>query len=198
MNSQSKTSSRTLSLKQATSSVSSPTTMATAIPVISIIIIIIIITSLLTPSLSLLSNQSVYDILPNFGLPRGLLPDSVADYSFSADDGHFLVHLTNPCYVDFDYLVFYDTTITGKLSYGSITDLKGIPKFVNDVTSKHPDLDCVFLNSGIQRHVNWKEPENVDLDMLETEFTTNVSKPSSRHSPSHKQLTPRSISPTCI
>lgn len=79
-----------------------------------------------------------------------------------------------------------------------ITDLKGIPKFVKDVTSKHPDLDCVFLNSGIQRHVNWKEPENVDLDMLETEFTTNVSRPSSQHSPSHKQLTPRSISPTCI
>lgn len=79
-----------------------------------------------------------------------------------------------------------------------ITDLKGIPKFVNDVTSKHPDLDCVFLNSGIQRHVNWKAPENVDLDMLETEFTTNVSRASSRHSPVRKQLTPRSISPTCI
>ncbi|KAF7188485.1 putative oxidoreductase DltE [Pseudocercospora fuligena] len=54
-----------------------------------------------------------------------------------------------------------------------ITDLKGIPKFAQDITSKHPDLDCVFLNAGIQRHLNWKEPENVDLDLLETEFTTN-------------------------
>lgn len=54
-----------------------------------------------------------------------------------------------------------------------ITDLKAIPKFAQDVTSKHPDLDCVFLNAGIQRHLNWKEPENVDLDLLETEFKTN-------------------------
>ncbi|KAI5367434.1 Putative short-chain dehydrogenase/reductase SDR, NAD(P)-binding domain superfamily [Septoria linicola] len=54
-----------------------------------------------------------------------------------------------------------------------ITDLKGIPTFVSDISSKHPDLDCVFLNSGIQRHLNWKEPESVDLDVLETEFTTN-------------------------
>ncbi|KXT05865.1 hypothetical protein AC578_1114 [Pseudocercospora eumusae] len=41
-----------------------------------------------------------------------------------------------------------------------ITDLKGIPKFAQDITAKHPDLDCVFLNAGVQRHVNWKEPEN--------------------------------------
>ncbi|PIA88651.1 putative oxidoreductase DltE [Cercospora beticola] len=54
-----------------------------------------------------------------------------------------------------------------------ITDLKGIPEFVNDIASKHPDLDCVFLNSGMQRHLDWKDPESVDLDVLETEFTTN-------------------------
>ncbi|CAK3743604.1 hypothetical protein AC579_1380 [Lecanosticta acicola] len=54
-----------------------------------------------------------------------------------------------------------------------ITDLKAIPKFVSDIVSKHADLDCVFMNSGIQRHLDWKEPEKVDLDLLETEFTTN-------------------------
>ncbi|KAM3425494.1 putative oxidoreductase DltE [Cercospora zeina] len=54
-----------------------------------------------------------------------------------------------------------------------ITDLKAIPEFVKETASKHPDLDCDFLNSGMQRHLNWKEPENVDLDVLETEFITN-------------------------
>ncbi|KAI9079503.1 hypothetical protein K1719_038585 [Acacia pycnantha] len=69
--------------------------------------------------------MQVYEIVRKFGLPSGLLPDSVADYSFSSD-GHFVVHLEKPCYVEFYYLVYYDTTITGKLNYGSIADLNGI------------------------------------------------------------------------
>ncbi|KAF2163732.1 hypothetical protein M409DRAFT_57226 [Zasmidium cellare ATCC 36951] len=54
-----------------------------------------------------------------------------------------------------------------------ITDLKGIPTFASEITSIHPDLDCVFLNAGIQRHLKWQEPEKVDLDLMEKEFTTN-------------------------
>lgn len=54
-----------------------------------------------------------------------------------------------------------------------ITKLDEIPKFVQDVTSKHPDLDSVFLNSGIQRGFDFSKPETIDLDMLELEFRTN-------------------------
>lgn len=54
-----------------------------------------------------------------------------------------------------------------------ITKLDEIPKFVKDVTSKHPDLDSIFLNSGIQRGFDFSKPETVDLDMLEMEFRTN-------------------------
>ncbi len=54
-----------------------------------------------------------------------------------------------------------------------ITDLKGIPGFANDMFKKHPDLDCVFLNSGLQRKINWAEPESVDLDTIELEMLTN-------------------------
>lgn len=54
-----------------------------------------------------------------------------------------------------------------------ITDLAGIPKFAADVMKKHPDLDCVFLNSGMQRAVNWAEPEKVDLDAVDLEVKTN-------------------------
>ena len=54
-----------------------------------------------------------------------------------------------------------------------ITDLKGIPKFASEIFNKHPDLDCVFLNSGMQRMMNWVEPEKVDLDALDLEFLTN-------------------------
>ncbi|KAB1220990.1 hypothetical protein CJ030_MR3G021773 [Morella rubra] len=79
------------------------------------------------PLLSLAdSDTTVYEMLPQFGLPSGLLPDSVVNYTFSSSDGRFVVSLANPCYVKFDYMVYYDKTITGKLSYGSITGLKGI------------------------------------------------------------------------
>lgn len=82
--------------------------------------------SLLTASLSPSSDPpTVYELLPKFGLPQGLLPDSVVSYTLH-DDGRFVVVLPKPCYIQFDYLVYYDKTITGKLSYGSITNLKGI------------------------------------------------------------------------
>ncbi|KAF3943240.1 hypothetical protein CMV_030176, partial [Castanea mollissima] len=80
-----------------------------------------------SPWLSLSDPEpTVYEILPQFGLPAGLLPDSVTNYTYSSSDGRFIVVLAKPCYIQFDYMVFYDTTITGKLSYGSITGLKGI------------------------------------------------------------------------
>lgn len=54
-----------------------------------------------------------------------------------------------------------------------ITDLKAIPGFAADMFKKHPDLDCVFLNSGMQRAVDWSKPDNVDLEKLDTETLTN-------------------------
>ena len=46
---------------------------------------------------------------------------------------------------------------------------------VNDgsVTKTHEDLDCVFMNSGIQRGLDFSKPESVNLDEIQTEFTTN-------------------------
>lgn len=54
-----------------------------------------------------------------------------------------------------------------------ITKLDEIPKFVQDVVNKHPDLDSVIINSGIQRGFDFSKPETVDLSTLELEFTTN-------------------------
>jgi len=54
-----------------------------------------------------------------------------------------------------------------------ITDLKGIPSFVEKITKQFPNLDCVFLNSGIQRGIDFTKPETIDLASIETEMTTN-------------------------
>lgn len=99
---------------------------------------------------------TVYEILPKFGLPSGLLPDSVVNYTLS-DDGQFEVYLEKPCYIQFDYLVYYDQKITGKLSIGSISNLKGIQvqRFyffwfdVDEIKVDLPPSGSIYFTVGI-------------------------------------------------
>jgi len=67
--------------------------------------------------------------------------------------------------------------ITGKADVDTavfdITKLQDIPGFAEEMFKKHPDIDSVMLNSGIQRHLSWVEPEKVDLGILEQEMLTN-------------------------
>ncbi|KAJ3687239.1 hypothetical protein LUZ61_016403 [Rhynchospora tenuis] len=70
-------------------------------------------------------NTTIYDILPKYGLPPGIFPDTVTSFSLS-EDGALSVNLSGPCQVEFDYLVSFDATITGVLRYGVLDCLKGI------------------------------------------------------------------------
>ena len=54
-----------------------------------------------------------------------------------------------------------------------ITKLDSIPAFVTNITNTYSNLDCVVLNSGMQRKCNFGEPESVDVDMIQTELLTN-------------------------
>ncbi|CAK8578505.1 unnamed protein product [Lathyrus sativus] len=101
------------------------------------------------------AKESVYDLLPKYGLPSGLLPNSVIDYTLS-DDGRFVVVLDSTCYIQFDYLVYYEKKITGKLSYGSISDLKGIQVQrvfiwfnVDEIRVDLPPSDSIYFQVGI-------------------------------------------------
>ncbi|XP_024024449.1 uncharacterized protein LOC21399738 [Morus notabilis] len=112
------------------------------------------------------NSTTVYDILPKFGLPSGLLPDSVVNYTLSPNDGRFVVVLENPCYINFEYLVYYDKTITGKLGYGSITELKGIEvrRFliwfdVDEIKVDLPPSNSIYFQVGF---INKK----LDLDQF--------------------------------
>ncbi|CAL1386146.1 unnamed protein product [Linum trigynum] len=110
---------------------------------------------------------SVYEILPKYGLPSGLLPDSVVSYTLD-DDGNFAVTLAKPCYIQFDYLVYYAEKITGKLSYGSITNLEGIKVQklflwldVDKIEVDLPPADSIYFHVGF---INKK----LDVDQFET------------------------------
>jgi short-subunit dehydrogenase involved in D-alanine esterification of teichoic acids len=37
----------------------------------------------------------------------------------------------------------------------------------------HPDLDSLLLSTGIQRPLDFYSPQDIDLDMISTELTTN-------------------------
>ncbi|KAK9055859.1 hypothetical protein SSX86_026946 [Deinandra increscens subsp. villosa] len=111
---------------------------------------------------------TVYQILEKYGLPSGLLPDSVKSYSLSPDDGSFVVELQQPCYIQFDYLVYYDTKITGKLNVGSITDLDGIQVKrllfwfnVDEIRVDLPSSDNIYFTVGILN-------KKLDIDQFET------------------------------
>lgn len=99
---------------------------------------------------------TVFEILPKYGLPSGLLPDSVINYTLS-EDGKFEVNLKKACYIQFDYLVYYEKKISGKLSIGSITDLKGIQvqRFfflwfdVDEISVDLPPSGSIYFTVGI-------------------------------------------------
>lgn len=70
--------------------------------------------------------DDIRDLLQRYGFPKGLLPNNVKSYTLS-DDGDFTVDLASSCYVTFpDQIVFYEKRIYGKLSYGSVKDVRGI------------------------------------------------------------------------
>lgn len=54
-----------------------------------------------------------------------------------------------------------------------VLDLGGIPGFAARVLRDHPDLDCVVVNSGIQRAFDFTKPDALDLAQLDAEVTTN-------------------------
>ncbi|KAH1072861.1 hypothetical protein J1N35_025189 [Gossypium stocksii] len=76
--------------------------------------------------------------------------------------------LESPCYIQFEYLVYYEKTITGKLGYGSITDLEGIQvqrfflRFdVNEIKVDLPPSDSIYFQVGF---INKK----LDVDQFKT------------------------------
>ncbi|KAK9777098.1 putative Oxidoreductase DltE [Seiridium cardinale] len=54
-----------------------------------------------------------------------------------------------------------------------VTDSNGIDAFVKQVVTEHPDLDCVFLNSGIQSSTRLSRAAEFDLGKFHDEISVN-------------------------
>ena len=56
-----------------------------------------------------------------------------------------------------------------------LSDRANIDNFVTTVTHNHPDIDCVFLNAGVQHPFDLSQPEKIDLDCFHNEMSINFS-----------------------
>ncbi|KAH6884417.1 hypothetical protein B0T10DRAFT_493171 [Thelonectria olida] len=54
-----------------------------------------------------------------------------------------------------------------------VLNLSDIPAFAKSVLQDNPDLDCVVVNSGIQRAFDFTKADSLDLSQLDAEVTTN-------------------------
>ncbi|KAJ1294074.1 hypothetical protein BS78_01G118500 [Paspalum vaginatum] len=70
-------------------------------------------------------NTTLAELLPLYGLPPGIFPSTVTAFSL-AHNGSLTVDLAGTCYVQFEYLTYFEARVTGVLRYGSLSDLEGI------------------------------------------------------------------------
>ncbi|KAF8081059.1 hypothetical protein N665_0908s0015 [Sinapis alba] len=87
------------------------------------IIIIALFTSSLTSSLP---DPSFYDYLRESGLPAGIVPKGVTNFSIDIKTGRFTVALPVPCDAKFENQFHFDYNISGVLSDGRIGNLSGV------------------------------------------------------------------------
>ncbi|PIN23218.1 hypothetical protein CDL12_04080 [Handroanthus impetiginosus] len=74
------------------------------------------------------SSSTFYDILKSNGLPIGLFPKGISDFSVDPATGRFELHLLYPsqCDAKFETNVRYQCNITGNVGYGKIANLSGV------------------------------------------------------------------------
>ncbi|XP_043703293.1 uncharacterized protein LOC122653505 [Telopea speciosissima] len=88
------------------------------------IMIFFLVVSVAISASSAESPSSIYEVLRSHGLPIGLLPKGVTEFSFDGN-GRFEVHLEQSCSAKFENEVHYERNVSGFLSYGQIGALSG-------------------------------------------------------------------------
>ncbi|KAL8532930.1 hypothetical protein ACS0TY_009263 [Phlomoides rotata] len=75
-----------------------------------------------------LQANTVYEVLRSNGLPMGLFPRGISDFSIDEATGSFRLRLQSPspCDAVFETRLRYDRDITGRISYGKISDVTGV------------------------------------------------------------------------
>ncbi|CAN1176745.1 hypothetical protein LINPERHAP2_LOCUS32708, partial [Linum perenne] len=73
-----------------------------------------------------ISGSTVYDYLHQNGLPIGLFPDDITNFSVDPTTSRFHINLTQPCDVKLQNQLHCDFNISDLLSFGRIEEISGI------------------------------------------------------------------------
>ncbi|KAI3786903.1 hypothetical protein L1987_40973 [Smallanthus sonchifolius] len=109
----------------------------------------------LTISTAFQQPTTIYDLLRSNGLPIGLLPKGVTDFTFDAS-GRFEVHLDQACNAKFEDELHYEQNVSGNLTYGQIGGLSGISAQdlflwfpVKEIRVDIPSSGLIYFDVGI-------------------------------------------------
>ncbi|KAK1421840.1 hypothetical protein QVD17_24507 [Tagetes erecta] len=101
------------------------------------------------------SEQTIYQILRLNGLPMGLLPKGITNFTLDAS-GRFEVHLDHACNAKFEDELHYDLNVSGNLTYGQIGGLSGISAQdlflwfpVKEIRVDIPSSGLIYFDVGV-------------------------------------------------
>ncbi|CAH1424892.1 unnamed protein product [Lactuca virosa] len=100
-------------------------------------------------------SATIYDILRSNGLPMGLLPKGITNFTFD-DSGRFEVHLDQACNSKFENEFHYDRNVSGTLTYGQIDGVSGISAqdlfmwfTVKEIRVDIPSTGLIYFDVGV-------------------------------------------------
>lgn len=98
---------------------------------------------------------SIYEVLKLHGLPMGILPKGVSNFTVD-NSGKFEVHLDQACNAKFENELHYDMNVSGNLSYGQIGELSGISAQdlflwfpVKEIRVDVPSSGLIYFDVGV-------------------------------------------------
>ncbi|KAJ8754652.1 hypothetical protein K2173_010743 [Erythroxylum novogranatense] len=113
------------------------------------------LTLLLFPCQPLSLSSSIHELLISKGLPAGLLPKEVKNFTLS-EDGRLEVFLDRPCFTKYENRVFFDSVVRANLNYGSLVGVVGLSQEelflwlpVKDIIVNDPKSGLILFDIGV-------------------------------------------------
>ncbi|KAI3682569.1 hypothetical protein L1987_82634 [Smallanthus sonchifolius] len=101
------------------------------------------------------TSPTIYEILKLNGLPMGLFPKGVTNFSVD-DSGRFQVYLDEACNAKFEDELHYDQNVSGNLTFGRINELTGISAkdlflwfLVKEIWVDIPSSGLIYFDVGV-------------------------------------------------
>ncbi|KAL9234136.1 hypothetical protein vseg_009039 [Gypsophila vaccaria] len=101
------------------------------------------------------TSTSIHDLLKIQGLPSGLFPINVKNYTLDPY-GLLEVHFNEPCEAMFESLVRFDSVVRANLSYGGLIGVQGLTQEelflwlpVEDIIVNDPSSGLIVFNIGV-------------------------------------------------